>query len=352
MIPPPTLALHTSRCGKRLVLLAALTGLTAFPSSAVAGAQPSQGGTVSVMTQNMYTGNIGTITSAPHDQLQQAVAKFFKETVATNPKQRATAIAKKIHDNHPDLVALQEVGILRRGTNNDATIPATKVEHDQLQLLRDALNLLGDQYYTVAVIPNSDLQLPSTLGYVVRITDRSVILARASSNDLKLSNAQVEEYSRQPVVSAVPQRSNASASKRIRCCAHALRTSRSAATRQRASSMAACNGFGMQRATHSHAMRRLGLIATVGDWPTEQFLRSNPTQTEHRNGFEAKVRGRRAILASAQVRSVLDGDGDNRNAVSDRCSRVAGFMNRGSLAQTSSHAFESSWRGTLLASSR
>ena len=33
-------------------------------------------------------------------------------------------------------------------------------------------------------------------------------------------------------------------------------------------------------------------IAAVGDWPTKHFLRCNPTQTQHRNGFEAKVPGR------------------------------------------------------------
>ena len=47
----PTLVSHTSHLGKRLVLLAALTGLTAFLSSSVAGAKPPQGRPVIVMTQ-------------------------------------------------------------------------------------------------------------------------------------------------------------------------------------------------------------------------------------------------------------------------------------------------------------
>jgi hypothetical protein len=55
MIPTATLPLHTSRYGKRLLLLAALTGLSAFLSSSVAGAQ---GGNVRVMTQNMFMGNV------------------------------------------------------------------------------------------------------------------------------------------------------------------------------------------------------------------------------------------------------------------------------------------------------
>jgi endonuclease/exonuclease/phosphatase family metal-dependent hydrolase len=205
MTPTPTLALHTSRRGKRLVLLAALTGLTAFLSSSVAGAQPQQGSKVRVMTQNMYIGPLGKIreAAAHPETLPRAVAEFFNETVDTKPAQRAAAIAEKIHSNHPDLVALQEVGILRKGsgsTPNDPKIPATDVVHDQLQLLRDALTGYREHYDTVAVIPNSDVQFPSALNFVVRITDRTVILARASPNDLKLSNAQVEEYWAKPQV--------------------------------------------------------------------------------------------------------------------------------------------------------
>jgi endonuclease/exonuclease/phosphatase family metal-dependent hydrolase len=202
MTPTPTLALHTSRRGKRLVLLAAVTGLTAFLSSSVAGAQPQQGSKVRVMTQNMYIGPLGKIreAAAHPETLPRVVAEFFNETVDTKPAQRAAAVAEKIHSNHPDLVALQEVGILRTRPGNDPKIPATEVVHDQLQLLRDALH--GD-YDTVAVIPNSDVQLVAAapgVSFVVRITDRTVILARASSNDLKLSNVQVEEYWAKPPV--------------------------------------------------------------------------------------------------------------------------------------------------------
>jgi hypothetical protein len=190
--------------GKRLVLFAALTGLIAFLSSSVAPAQPPQG-TVKVMTQNMNMGNIATIRAATPQTLPGALATFFNETVATNPKERAAAIAKKIHDNRPDFVALQEVSILRKGGGsepNNPKFPATEVVHDQLQLLRDALNDVGEHYDTVAIIPNSDVQSSSTLNFVVRLTDRTVILARASSTRLKLSNVQVEEFWAKPVISS------------------------------------------------------------------------------------------------------------------------------------------------------
>lgn len=156
---------------------------------------------VIIMTQNIDQGNEATLRTGTPD----AFAKFFTETVDTKPKDRAAAIAKEIRANQPDLVALQEVSILRKGsgpTPNDPKIAATEVVHDQLQLLRDALNELNEHYETVAVIPNSDLQssTSSPLNFVVRLTDRTVILKRASSNRLKLSNVQVEEYWGKPEV--------------------------------------------------------------------------------------------------------------------------------------------------------
>jgi endonuclease/exonuclease/phosphatase family metal-dependent hydrolase len=48
----------------------------------------------------------------------------------------------------------------------------------------------------VAIVPNLDAQAPSATGNSVRITDRTVILARGahSSDDIKVSNAQVQEF--------------------------------------------------------------------------------------------------------------------------------------------------------------
>ncbi|WGR73306.1 MULTISPECIES: RICIN domain-containing protein [unclassified Bradyrhizobium] len=172
----------------------------AMVASTSVGAQPPDDQVI-IMTQNIDQGNEATLRTGTPD----AFAKFFTETVDTKPKDRAAAIAKEIRANQPDLVALQEVSILRKGsgpTPNDPKIAATEVVHDQLQLLRDALNELNEHYETVAVIPNSDLQssTSSPLNFVVRLTDRTVILKRASSNRLKLSNVQVEEYWGKPEV--------------------------------------------------------------------------------------------------------------------------------------------------------
>lgn len=181
----------------RKIWLCMMRLLAAMVVSTSAGAQPPAG-QVSVMTQNMNVGNFGTLGIGT----PEAVAQFFKETVDTNPKDRAAAIANEIQANKPDLVALQEVGLLRRGPADDPKIPATEVVHDQLQLLREALTGLSEDYDTVAVIPNSDVQLvaaaPGLISFVVRVTDRTVILARASSSRLKLSNVQVEEFLAKP----------------------------------------------------------------------------------------------------------------------------------------------------------
>jgi Endonuclease/Exonuclease/phosphatase family len=186
----------------RKIWLCMMWLLAAMVVSTSAGAQPAAG-QVTIMTQNMNVGNFGTLREGMYTP--EAVAKFFIDTRDNlKPKERAEAIALEIKANQPDLVALQEVGLLRKGsgaTPNDPKTPATEVVHDQLQLLRDALNNAQARYDTVAIIPNSDMQFPSALGHVVRVTDRTVILAQASSNRLKLSNVQVQEFLAKPALS-------------------------------------------------------------------------------------------------------------------------------------------------------
>jgi hypothetical protein len=164
----------------RKIWLCMMWLLAAMVVSTSAGAQPPQppAGQVTVMTQNMNVGNFGTLREGMYTP--EAVAKFFTDTRDNlKPKERAEAVAA-----------------------NDLKTPATEVVHDQLQLLRDALNNAPQaRYDTVAIIPNSDIQFPSALGHVVRVTDRTVILAPASSNRLKLSNVQVQEFLAKPALS-------------------------------------------------------------------------------------------------------------------------------------------------------
>jgi endonuclease/exonuclease/phosphatase family metal-dependent hydrolase len=145
------------------------------------------------MTQNMSLGTNFTeiLTASSQLAFVQAVTTTYLAIQATKPAERAAALANEIVKARPDFVALQEAAILRTGTR-----PATTVVSDQLQLLLDALAQRGLRYETVLIVPNVDAEAPSTLGFDVRITDRTAIIARRNgdSNDVKLSNIQVQEF--------------------------------------------------------------------------------------------------------------------------------------------------------------
>ena len=70
----------------------------------------------------------------------------------------------------------------------------TTVEVDQLALLLAELDKLGHRYHAVSILPNLDAQAPSSTGASVRITTRTVILARSGMDDIRLTNVQSYEY--------------------------------------------------------------------------------------------------------------------------------------------------------------
>ena len=179
----------------RLVVLAAFASLTIFAHHPIARADDQDGGDVRIMTQNMDQGTDFTevLSATTPAQFFAAVTTTYQNIQATKPAERAAALAHEIAANHPDLVALQEPAILRTGTG---TTPATNVISDQLALLIAALAKLGQPYETVAIIPNIDAEAPSTLGFDVRITARTVIIAKNEdvSAGLALSNVQVQEF--------------------------------------------------------------------------------------------------------------------------------------------------------------
>jgi endonuclease/exonuclease/phosphatase family metal-dependent hydrolase len=88
----------------------------------------------------------------------------------------------------PDLVALQEVTLLRRQRNGDffsaINVPATGPDLDYLAILLKALKRYGGHYAVVSEIEEADVELPLVTSFApfeyddVRLTDRDVILAR------------------------------------------------------------------------------------------------------------------------------------------------------------------------------
>lgn len=148
---------------------------------------------IRVMTQNMYIGSdLSALRSAITPAgLIAAVTQIYQNILASRPAERAAAVAQEIARERPDLVALQEAWILRSGT-----APATNVVSDQLEALLGELRRLGQHYETVAILPNTDAEAPTLLGFDARITDRTVIIARAGilGPGLKLANMRVQDF--------------------------------------------------------------------------------------------------------------------------------------------------------------
>jgi endonuclease/exonuclease/phosphatase family metal-dependent hydrolase len=153
---------------------------------------------IRIMTQNLYEGTSFSelLLATTPQAFVAAVTATRQNILATKPAVRAAAIAREIARERPDLVALQEAAILRTAlvpvTNPPK--PVTTVEFDQLELLLAELKRLGHPYETVSILPNLDAQAPSSTGASVRITVRTVIIARSNPDDVQLSNVQAQEY--------------------------------------------------------------------------------------------------------------------------------------------------------------
>ena len=165
-----------------LALAAAIAG----PSAAMAD---DDDGGIRLVTQNMYVGSSNAALAAAQtpQQLLAAVATIYNNILASNPAERAAAMAREIARHHPDLIALQEAALLRTGTGG----PATTVRADLVQSLLDELAGLGHRYRAAAIVPGLDAQAPSALGFDVRLTNQDAILVR---DGIEVSNLQIEQF--------------------------------------------------------------------------------------------------------------------------------------------------------------
>lgn len=150
---------------------------------------------VTILDQNLYVGSEFTplLTLDPTDpnyfrNLLMSVAQVYQTIVASDFPSRAQALAREIAATRPDLVALQEVSLIRSQVPGDllvgGTTPATDVQLDYLAILLANLNRHGVHYVAVAIVTNLDMELPMptadpTVFADVRLTDHDVILARA-----------------------------------------------------------------------------------------------------------------------------------------------------------------------------
>jgi endonuclease/exonuclease/phosphatase family metal-dependent hydrolase len=183
-------------------LVVALVALAALGGGSAQAAQrhPFKGKRqVVVETRNLFIGtDLDPIFQAStFPQLVGATTVAFLNVQATMYPERAQALAAEIAANDPDIVGLQEAVLLRTDTPADGPAsPAENVLADYLDILLQALEAQGAHYAPVAVVTNADNELPTALGFDVRVTDRDVILARTDLRvaDLKLSNSQSGTY--------------------------------------------------------------------------------------------------------------------------------------------------------------
>ncbi len=135
-----------------------------------------------VMTRNLYLGGAIELFLAPDvtlDQIPALATTVWQEVQATNFPERAKAIADEIQATGPALVGLQEAALWRTQSPGDGNLtPATDVAYDFLEILLDELRSRDLDYSAVVVQENTDIEVYTTLGVDVRLTDRDAILAR------------------------------------------------------------------------------------------------------------------------------------------------------------------------------
>jgi endonuclease/exonuclease/phosphatase family metal-dependent hydrolase len=158
--------------------------------------------TVRIITQNVYQGtNFDEVRAATSPgEFAAAVTTTYNNILATQPAERAEALAREIAREQPDLVSLQEVATLLTGSR-----PATAVRFNYLQLLQADLQALGQDYSVIATHPELDAEAPSTLGFDVRLMTGDVLLARSSDN-ATLTNIHLGDYTNQLSIPTLPIR--------------------------------------------------------------------------------------------------------------------------------------------------
>jgi endonuclease/exonuclease/phosphatase (EEP) superfamily protein YafD len=171
---------RTSRLALAVGVVVLLGQLVVGSTAAAGAARP-----VKVMTLNLYIG--ANLTSALTPgltplQVVQAVTDIWLAAQASDIPARAKALAAQIHDAEPDVLAIQEAPIWRVGevgVINPATITAATVRYDFLTLLHAELAALGMPFGTAVRREVFDAEVPTFLGYEVRLTEFDAILVRS-----------------------------------------------------------------------------------------------------------------------------------------------------------------------------
>jgi endonuclease/exonuclease/phosphatase family metal-dependent hydrolase len=167
----------------------------ALLSLAPAPASADDDNRLRVMTQNLYVGSFFQELAAARtaSDFVTAATITYQHILATRPTERAAVIADEIAGLRPDIVGLEQAAILRTGI----APPATAVTFDLLQSLLQQLAARGVPYETVAVVPGLEAEVPTALGFDLRLTMRDALIVRADlleEGHVKLSNLQIRQY--------------------------------------------------------------------------------------------------------------------------------------------------------------
>ena len=149
------------------------------------------------MIQNLYAGSFFQefLAAKTPSEIIAAATLTYQHILATRPAERAVVIADEIAKLRPDFVSLHQAAILRTGALNAP--PATTVTFDLLKTLLQELAAKGVRYEAVSVRPGVDAEVPTALGFNIRLDLRDVLIVRADlleEGHIKLSNLQVRQY--------------------------------------------------------------------------------------------------------------------------------------------------------------
>ncbi|MGI8632472.1 MAG: endonuclease/exonuclease/phosphatase family protein [Solirubrobacterales bacterium] len=164
-------------------LLASITCLAVWQSADRALANHVRETRVSVMTRNIYLGAdlVPAFVASDREEFERRAGDIFRTVRKPDFPSRAKRLAREVRAATPDVIGLQEVALWRRGEDGEKDgddTPAQIVEYDFLRTLRTELRRQGLNYRTSVSQVEADIEVPTDLGYDVRLSMRDVILTR------------------------------------------------------------------------------------------------------------------------------------------------------------------------------
>jgi endonuclease/exonuclease/phosphatase family metal-dependent hydrolase len=204
-----------SRSRARAATIGVVVAL-AFGLAGTVAAKDNDKRQLTVYTQNLYLGSDLTnlIGASGVTFLINATQDWGRAKCVTRFDLRAAQLAAQIQSASPDVIALQEVTLWRSGPPDTLagvrTPNATTIEMDFLPLLTTALAARGLHYTVGATTTNADVEGPTftldancvptnpTTDFTdIRLTDRDVILVKASDPDLVQTGSDHGHYAAQ-----------------------------------------------------------------------------------------------------------------------------------------------------------